>query len=74
MTLESRIANHPMNTPSDLAYLRGKDYTNAEILAFWDRDLALGCEPVIHRPIPDVIGRLMAERERLPRPSDASTK
>jgi len=44
-----RIAEHPMYSPSDLKYLRGKGYSDAEILAFWDRDHGLGCKPVQHR-------------------------
>ena len=44
-----RIAKHPMYSPSDLKYLRGKGYSDAEILAFWDRDHGLGCKPVQHR-------------------------
>jgi len=48
--LARRIAEHPMNTPSDLAYFRTKGYSDAEILAFWDRDHGLGCQPVVHRP------------------------
>ena len=47
--LARRIAEHPMNTPSDLAYFRRKGYSDAEILAFWDRDHGLGCKPVVHR-------------------------
>jgi hypothetical protein len=44
-----RIAKHPMYSPSDLKYLRGKGYSDDEILAFWDRDHGLGCKPVEHR-------------------------
>ena len=46
--LAERIKHHPMNTASDLAYLRGKGYSDAEILAFWDRDHAQGQRPVHH--------------------------
>ena len=52
----TRLAGHPMYTPSDLAYLRGKGYGNGEILAFWNRDHANGCEPVRHDRIPDAAG------------------
>ncbi len=52
--IAQRIAEHPMNTPSDLAYLRGKGYSDEEILAFWDRDHATGKPPVQHRPIPRI--------------------
>jgi len=44
-----RIAGHPMYSPSDLKYLRKKGYSDAEILAFWDRDHGLGCKPCEHR-------------------------
>lgn len=47
--LAERIANHPMYSPSDLKYLRDKGYTDAEILAFWDRDHGMGHQPVEHR-------------------------
>ena len=43
-----RIANHPMYSASDLAYLRRKGYGDAEILAFWGRDHAAGNKPVYH--------------------------
>jgi hypothetical protein len=55
------LERHPMYTPSDLAYLRGHGYDDAEITAFWDRDRRQGKEPLHHQPIPDVIGRLLAE-------------
>jgi len=44
-----RIANHPMFSPSDLAYFRRKGYSDDEILAFWDRDHAAGQKPVCVR-------------------------
>ena len=44
-----RIRNHPMYSASDLKYLRKKGYSDAEILAFWNRDHRLGCKPVHHR-------------------------
>jgi len=44
-----RIARHPMYSPTDLTYLRKKGYSDAEILAFWDRDHGLGCKPCEHR-------------------------
>ncbi len=43
-----RIRQHAMFSESDLRYLRVKGYTDEEILAFWDRDHAMGKEPVIH--------------------------
>ena len=49
------LLNHPMYTPSDLAYFEGKGYTPTEILAFWDRDLAIGKEPLHHRPAPTIL-------------------
>jgi hypothetical protein len=55
------IERHPMYTPSDLAYLRSHGYDDAEIRALWDRDRRLGKEPLHHRPIPDVVGRLIAQ-------------
>ena len=48
-TIAERIAKHPMYSPGDLKYLRGKGYSDQEILAFWDRDHGLGCKPVQHR-------------------------
>ena len=53
-----RPADHPMYTPSDLAYLRGRGYDDAEVLAFWDRDARQRKGPLTHGPIPDVVGRL----------------
>jgi len=47
-----RMADHPMYTADDLAYLRSKGYSDDEVLAFWDRDHAAGCEPVHHRDAP----------------------
>ena len=46
------IEDHPMYSASDLAYFRAKGYSDAEILAFWDRDHAAGVKPVIHRRLP----------------------
>ena len=43
-----RIRQHAMFSETDLRYLRAKGYTDKEILAFWDRDHAMGKEPVIH--------------------------
>jgi hypothetical protein len=59
--MNDRIEDHPMYTPSDAAYLRGRGYDDAEITALWDRDRRLGKEPLHHRPIPDVVGRLVRE-------------
>lgn len=63
-TTAERIAKHPMNTPTDLAYFRRKGYSDREILAFWDRDLADGKKPVHHRPAPDVVGNMLPRRTR----------
>jgi hypothetical protein len=60
----ARLEAHPMYTPSDLAYLRGKGYDDAEIRAIWDRDRARGCEPLVHRPPPDVIGPIIEQIKR----------
>ncbi|MCC6910004.1 MAG: hypothetical protein IT430_18880 [Phycisphaerales bacterium] len=46
--LGKRLREHAMFSETDLRYLRAKGYTDAEILAFWDRDHAMGKEPVIH--------------------------
>lgn len=62
--IADRIAKHPMNTPSDLAYFRCKGYSDAEILAFWDRDHAIGCKPCHHDLAPDVIGNMRPRRNR----------
>jgi hypothetical protein len=47
--LAKRLADHPMHTPSDLRYLRGKGYRDEQILGFWDRDHAEGKRPCRHR-------------------------
>lgn len=52
------IRNHPMYTDSDYDYFRGKGYTDAEILAFWDRDFTRGEKPLVHRHAPDIVGFL----------------
>jgi len=41
---------HPMWSQSDFEYLRGKGYSNREVLAFWDRDQAHGAGPVEWHP------------------------
>lgn len=46
--LATRIREHAMFSESDLRYLRAKGYTDDEILAFWDRDHAMGKTPVNH--------------------------
>ncbi|OQB80306.1 MAG: hypothetical protein BWX88_04592 [Planctomycetes bacterium ADurb.Bin126] len=56
--LSDRIAKHAMYSPSDLAYFRRKGYSDEEILAFWDRDNAMGCKPCHHATPPDVVGML----------------
>jgi len=55
--MDDAIRNHPMYTDSDYAYFRRKGYTDDEVLAFWDRDRKRGCEPVHHRPAPDMVER-----------------
>ena len=50
-----RPEDHPQYTPDDLAYLRGKGYDDAEVLAIWDRDARQGHGPLHHGPIPDVM-------------------
>ncbi|MBL8809492.1 MAG: hypothetical protein JNM43_04880 [Planctomycetaceae bacterium] len=54
-TTQIDLLSHPMYTPSDLAYFESKGYTPTEILAFWDRDLAAGKEPLHHRPAPAIL-------------------
>lgn len=44
--MDPRIQNHPQYTRADYTYLRGKGYSVEQILAFWDRDAALGQAPV----------------------------
>ena len=39
------IRNHPNYNPDDFAYLHAKGYSEAEILAIWDRDRAWGHGP-----------------------------
>ena len=46
--LRKRLREHAMFSESDLRYLRAKGYDDGQILAFWDRDHAMGKEPVIH--------------------------
>ncbi len=46
--LGKRIRQHAMFSETDLRYLRAKGYTDEEILAFWDRDHAMGKTPVTH--------------------------
>ena len=58
MLLNLRPISHPMYTESDYAYFSCKGYTDAEIVAFWDRDMARGCEPLVHKKAPDVVGYL----------------
>jgi hypothetical protein len=47
-TILDQIKSHPMYSPSDLRYLRNKGYSDEQILAFWDRDHAMGKTPVCH--------------------------
>jgi len=56
-----RIANHPMFSPSDLAYFRRKGYGDQEILAFWDRDHAAGQKPVRHDKADDGLADALRE-------------
>jgi hypothetical protein len=51
-TNDQRLRAHPMYTPSDLRYLRGKGYSDEQIIAFWERDRAQGKGPTRHRPRP----------------------
>ena len=44
------LLKHPMWSETDFAYLRGRGYTNAQVLKFWDRDLKFGAKPVRWRP------------------------
>lgn len=46
--LNQRLREHPMHSVSDLDHLRRKGYDDGQILAFWDRDHAMGKTPVIH--------------------------
>jgi hypothetical protein len=57
------LTKHPMYTPSDISYLRGKGYADEEILALWNRDRANGHEPVHHAPIPDILDALRSGRD-----------
>lgn len=45
-----------MFTESDYKYFKDKGYSEREILEFWDRDFKEGKAPLIHKPIPDVVG------------------
>jgi len=56
-----RIANHPMFSPSDLAYFRRKGYSDDDILAFWDRDHAAGQKPVRHDKSVDSLTEALRE-------------
>jgi len=56
-----RIANHPMFSPSDLAYFRRKGYGDDEILAFWDRDDAAGQKPVRHDKADDGLNEALCD-------------
>ena len=49
------LKRHPMYTPSDLEYFLEKGYSTDEILQFWNRDLALGEEPLHHKPAPRLV-------------------
>ena len=54
--MNTNITDHSMYTLTDEAYFREKGYSDEDILAVWDRDLAAGHEPCHHGDIPDVIG------------------
>lgn len=56
--MNAKIKNHKMYTKSDYEYFKNKGYTDEEIIAFWNRDLARDCEPLRHRPAPDMVGYL----------------
>lgn len=52
-----KIRAHKQYTEVDYEYLSKKGYSNAEILAIWDRDAAEGVEPVtFYKRIPDIVG------------------
>ena len=54
-----KIRAHKQYTEVDYAYLSEKGYSNAEILAIWDRDTAWGKEPATrYAAIPDIVGYL----------------
>ena len=42
-----------MYSASDLKYLRKKGYSDADVLAFWDRDHGMGHKPVVHDTVPE---------------------
>ncbi|MCL4199559.1 MAG: hypothetical protein KJZ69_18850 [Phycisphaerales bacterium] len=46
--LRKRLREHAMFSESDLRCLQAKGYDDEQILAFWDRDHAMGRTPVIH--------------------------
>ena len=46
MKAPSSIKKHQQYTKADYEYLKTKGYSNKEIIALWDRDLASGKEPV----------------------------
>ncbi len=54
--MNNSILNHPMYSSSDYDYFISKGYTQAEILALWDRDAKRGESPVVHTQAADVVG------------------
>jgi len=48
--MTNAIKSHAMYSESDYAYLSGKGYSDDEIIAFWDRDAAMGKGPQLHLP------------------------
>lgn len=53
------LQRHPMYTPSDLAYFHSKGYSSEEIIAFWDRDLGDGHEPLHHKAAPQIVEHIL---------------
>jgi|GEM_PF-3502172 len=54
-----KIRTHQQYTAANYAYLKGKGYSDAEIIEIWDRDAGLGKEPIEKfAPIPDFVGWL----------------
>ena len=51
------LTQHSQYDDADLAYFRGKGYTDEEILAFWNRDAEQGKAPQQHTArIPNFTG------------------
>lgn len=55
----NQIKNHPLFSESDYQYFTDKGYTEAEIIAFWNRDLNRGITtPIEHQPAFDLVSYL----------------